>query len=210
MPGNTWYKLGDVANDLTGDLYYRGQRIREAYYRGEQIWGEEFLGILLARLPNKLHYMENELLDYTGAKILGIWTHGHAEDITEKCEFYPTDGTLIDMSTTLLGIIVARLPNKTTYGAGEHFDYSGVMIVAIYADGHTVDITAECEFNPASGKSVRNARMVAILVTKLPDKTIYAPGEEIDYTGVKIIAVYSNGRLAEITEESTFFIEENV
>lgn len=263
MPGNTWYKLGGRANDVTGDLYYRGQRIREAYYRGEQIWGEEFLGILLARLPDKLHYpgnsgllgiditkvpdkthyttgeifdysgavvmanyedgsaiditsqcafipvtkmfdsgfnsgitipqQENEPIDYTGIKILGVWTHG-TEDITEKCEFFPPDGTIIDKSTALLGIIVARLPNKTTYRTGEHFDYSGVVIFAVYADGHAVDITSECTFAPE-----KPVRMVGILVTKFPTGT-----EDNPYESVEVTAFYSNGRLANVTEECIF------
>lgn len=269
MPGNTWYKLGDRANDVTGNLYYRGQRIREAYYRGEQIWGEEFLGILLARLPDKLHYpgnggllgiditklpdkthyttgedfdysgavvianyedggavditsqctfvpatkmfdsgingditipqTEDEPIDYSGIKVLGVWVHGRTEDITEKCEFFPPEGTLIDKSTALLGIVVTRLPNKTTYTAGDVFDYSGVMVVAIYADGHTIDITSECEFNPDSGKLVKNVRMVGILATKLPAGT-----ENNPYEGIEIAAFYSNGQFVDVTKECIF------
>lgn len=267
MPGNTWYKLGDMANDVTGDLYYRGQRIREAYYRGEQIWGEEFLGILLARLPDKLHYpgnggllgiditklpdkthyttgedfdysgsvvianytdgsaiditsqcafipateilnsevstnitvaqTEDEPIDYSGIKVLGVWTHS-TEDITEKCEFFPPEGTLIDKSTALLGIIVARLPNKTIYAAGESLDYSGVMVLAVYADGHTVDITSECEFNPSSEKLVRSVHMVGILVIRLPTGT-----EDNPYEGVEVTAFYSNGQFVDVTEYCT-------
>lgn len=264
------YKLGDGATDISSDMYYRGQRIKEAYYRGEKVWGEEFLGILLARLPDKLHYpgnggllgiditklpdkthyttgedfdysgavvmanytdgsaiditsqcafvpatkmldsgfnsgvtipqQENEPIDYTGIKILGVWTHG-MEDITEKCEFFPVEGTLIDKSTALLGIVVSRLPNKTTYGAGDVFDYSGVMVLAIYADGHAVDITSECKFNPDSGKPVRNVRMVGILVTKLPTGTEDNPYEEIEVT-----AVYTNGQILDITSECAFYM----
>lgn len=268
MPGNTWYNLGDRANDVTGDLYYRGQRIREAYYRGERIWGEEFLGILLARLPDKLHYpgnggllriditklpdkthyttgedfdysgavvmanyedgsaidvtsqcafipatkmfdsgfnsgvtisqQENEPIDYTGIKILGVWTHG-TEDITEKCDFFPSEGTIIDKSTALLGIIVTRPPNKTTYRSGDVFDYSGVIVLAIYADGHTVDITSECDFAPTSGKPVRNVRMAGILVTKLPIRT-----EDNPYDGIEVMAVYTNGQTVDVTSECVF------
>lgn len=271
MPRYTCYKLGDGANDIKHDMYYRGQRIREAYYRGEQIWGGVFVGILLVRLPDKLHYpgmgtltkievtrppdrteyghgedfdysgavitanytdgsavditsqctftpatdilafnanvhmessnTENEPLDYTGIKVLGLWSDGYTEDITEKCEFYPEEGTLINKSTALIGIIVARLPNKTTYNAGDFFDYSGVVVVAVYADGHTVDITDKCVFNPTSEKpvSVKHVHMVCILVTKTPTGTGDDP-----YEGVEVTAVYSNGQTVDVTSECVF------
>lgn len=37
---HTWSYLGDMVSDATHEMYYRGQRIREAYYRGEKIWGQ--------------------------------------------------------------------------------------------------------------------------------------------------------------------------
>lgn len=41
MAPHTWSNLGDTVSDATHHMYYRGQRIKEAYYRGEKIWGEE-------------------------------------------------------------------------------------------------------------------------------------------------------------------------
>ena len=40
MP-HTWkLPYGDIVSDKTHAMYYRGQRIKEAYYRGEKIWQE--------------------------------------------------------------------------------------------------------------------------------------------------------------------------
>lgn len=40
MAPHTWSHLGDTVSDATHHMYYRGQRIKEAYYRGECIWRE--------------------------------------------------------------------------------------------------------------------------------------------------------------------------
>lgn len=40
MAPHTWSYLGDTVSDATHQMYYRGQLIKEAYYRGEKIWGE--------------------------------------------------------------------------------------------------------------------------------------------------------------------------
>lgn len=40
MAPHTWSHLGNTVSDATHHMYYRGQRIKEAYYRGECIWRE--------------------------------------------------------------------------------------------------------------------------------------------------------------------------
>ena len=40
MAPHTWFKLGDGVSDTTHEMYYRGQKIKEAYYRGEKILGK--------------------------------------------------------------------------------------------------------------------------------------------------------------------------
>ena len=207
MTGHTWSHLGDTVSDATCRMYYRGQRIREAYYRGEKIWGEDrFLGIRLANLPNKLHYGTNETLDYTGVKILGVWASGRTEDITAECEFYPEEGTAITPSDILVGIVIAQLPNKQLYGPGERFNYAGTVINAVYADGHTVDVTSECKFSPDSGKPADECRvrMTGIVITQFPTKMEYASGETISYDGIKVRAFYSNERSVDVTSDCAF------
>ena len=201
---HTWSYFGDTVSDATHHMYYRGQRIREAYCRGEKIWGEDFLGAVLAHLPDKLHYASGEAIDYTGVKILGVWEGGRTEDITEKCEFLPEEGTVIDPSTVLIGIVVAQLPNKTTYSEGETLNYAGVVILAVYADWHTVDVTSECVFTPKSGAPAKVPALIGIFVTKLPTKTAYVSGDEISYDGVVVMGIYTNGMAVDITAECAF------
>ena len=50
MAPHTWSHLGDTVSDATHHMYYRGQRIKEAYYRGEKIWGEGDTGGLIISL----------------------------------------------------------------------------------------------------------------------------------------------------------------
>lgn len=38
---HTWSILGDTVNDQNYALYYRGQRIKEAYYRGQCVWRKD-------------------------------------------------------------------------------------------------------------------------------------------------------------------------
>lgn len=41
MAPHTWSWLGETISDSTHRMYYRGEEIKEAYYRGEKIWGDE-------------------------------------------------------------------------------------------------------------------------------------------------------------------------
>ena len=202
MAPHTWSYLGDTVSDATRHMYYRGQRIREAYYRGEKIWySDELSRIFIAKLPNKLHYAPNESIDYEGVKILGVWLSGRTEDVTTDCEFYPPEGMFIDLSEVFLGIVLAQLPNKAAYSAGERLNYDGASILAIYADWHVEDITSECEFYQNSGTLALAPSLIGILVTKLPDKVIYKRGESLNFSGLKVYAAYTNGRLANVTNE---------
>ena len=116
MAPHKWGFNGEIVSDSTHKMYYRGQEIKEAYYRGEKIWSASaIIAILLAGLPYKLHYTLNENLDYTDVKILGVYPNGRSEDITAKCTFTPEEGQLINPATILLGIVVIQLPTKTVY-----------------------------------------------------------------------------------------------
>lgn len=272
---HTWSYLGDTVSDATHHMYYRGQRIKEAYYRGEKIWGiEKLVGVYVAKLPDKIHYPEegpiieikvgslpnkthyvegedfdysgavinaiykdghaedvtsessfipvselfasgnedaheaririSEPLDYSGVKILALYSSGRTEDVTDYCAFYPNEGSFIDLSAIPLGIIVANLPNKVSYSAGERFDYTGVRILEVYANGHETDVTSKCDFMPSGERVARNASLLCVLVTKLPVKTSYSSGERLDYSGVRVLGAYTNGRILDVTSECAF------
>lgn len=41
MAPHTWSWLGETVSDTTHRMIYRGEEIKEAYYRGEKIWGDD-------------------------------------------------------------------------------------------------------------------------------------------------------------------------
>lgn len=41
MPPHTWSWLGETVSDSTHRMFYRGEEIKEAYYRGEKVWGDD-------------------------------------------------------------------------------------------------------------------------------------------------------------------------
>jgi hypothetical protein len=52
----------------------------------------KFQKIEVEREPDKVQFAEGERLDYTGVIIVGIYTDGTKEDVTEICSFDPSEG----------------------------------------------------------------------------------------------------------------------
>ena len=120
-------------------------------------------------------------------------------------------------SFSLTRVTVQRLeifsqPTKTAYKTGEAISYSGIVVKAIYSDDSEEDVTSGCTFSPVSGATIDSDTTVAItygeqtctllltvvatmslVVDTMPTKTSYDAGETVDYTGVVIKAVYSDG-----------------
>jgi len=111
----------------------------------------------------------------------------------------------------LTGIEITRLPDKTVYRIGEELDITGIEVTATYSDNSTetaaVIAANIAGFNSATAGqktlyvvvgdktasfTVTVIKLTEIVVTRLPDKTYYAIGEQLDITGIEVIARYSD------------------
>ena len=150
-----------------------------------------------------------------------------AEVIITYTEFGETQTATVALTeVSLTSVSVSSTPTKTSYKPGETIDYTGLVVTATYSDGSTEDITSSCSITPAAGKTfdpqtdtsvgityseygsqsevstslaLTELYMTGISVTATPTKTSYKPGESIDYTGLVVIATYSDGSTEDIT-----------
>ena len=137
-----------------------------------------------------------------------------------------------DLEKKLRYIYIATLPEKRDYLDGEYVDYTGMVIMAMYQDGSTEDITGLCSMSPdyyseldtlgevpcvatytdEDGNSYRDGFSITVSpkvlsyieVTVPPTKTEFTEEEEYDYTGVVITAYFEDGSSAVVTEECVF------
>lgn len=108
-------------------------------------------------------------------------------------------------------------PTKNKYKVGEKLDLSGVKLKAIYNDGEEKEIETgftssipegtvldSIGYNPVileyEGKTVTALVFVGEVETKSirintePEKVVYQVGEQLDLTGLSIVATYENGK----------------
>ncbi|MCR5764995.1 MAG: bacterial Ig-like domain-containing protein [Treponema sp.] len=121
----------------------------------------------------------------------------------------------------ITGIKITSLPEKTVYYVGERIDYTGLKVTATYSDGSEKEImdytisleagttltkegkhTVEIKYNGFSQTfSIEVLPVITeIKISSLPEKTVYYVSESIDYTGLQVISVYSDGHEEEITD----------
>jgi hypothetical protein len=119
----------------------------------------------------------------------------------------------------ITGIKITSLPEKTVYYVGERIDYTGLNVTATYSDGSEKEITdytlslekgtlltksqtciIEVSYNGFSQTfSIEVLPVITeIKISSLPEKTVYYVSESIDYTGLQVISVYSDGHEEEI------------
>lgn len=121
---------------------------------------------------------------------------------------------------TLESIYISSMPNKLTYTEGEMFDPEGICVKAVYSDGseevipdftldgfesapgtHTINVTY---MNKTASFEVEviQKQLTGIEIAKLPDKTVYSQGEQLDISGIKVNALFNNGTTEEIQDFS--------
>ncbi len=136
------------------------------------------------------------------------------------------------IAVTLTGIKVKTQPAKTTYKTGEELDLSGMVLTATYSDGSTKDITDTTQFTVSGydknkegsqtitvtyeGKTAEfqvtvteeglPVTLTGIEVKTLPAKTAYKTGEELDLSGMVVMATYSDGSTKDITDTTQFTV----
>ena len=132
-----------------------------------------------------------------------------------------------DLDKTIRYIYIATLPITRDYLEGSNLDYTGLVVMALYKDGTTEEITAQCTKAPADysalntvgevpcvvtytdeeGNSYRDGFSVTvtpksleyIVITSLPTKTDYVLGEAYDYSGLAVTAFYNNNTSEDVT-----------
>lgn len=203
--------------------------------------------LLLDRLPDKLNYELGEAFDPTGtqlrvkysdatyktvsvedAEIVGF--DSSAEETLQVFFRYVIDDITIeteeftvDIGTQVMALHVVDLPDKTVYIQGEHFDLSGLKVVADYSDGSSADVTDAVRasgFDAVSfgnetvtltytkkGKDVTdtfdivmNAKLQSLAITSLPDKLVYNKGESFSDEGLVVTATFADGTTKEIND----------
>jgi outer membrane lipoprotein-sorting protein len=118
----------------------------------------------------------------------------------------------------LTSIAVTTLPTKTTYAYGTALDATGLVVIGSYSDGSIVSLdhskltfsghdsqkAGEQEILVSIGDKTATFKvtvypadpavvLTSIAVTKLPAKTTYAYGTELDPTGLVVTGRYSDG-----------------
>ena len=136
-----------------------------------------FSSISIITEPTKKKYRYGDAINYSGLKVVAIYSDDTEENITSECEISPVEGKLFDSSTDttvtvsytefmvtktttmnleeikLTRIEITNQPTKTKYKNGEVIDYSGLAITAHYADATVKSgVTDECEFSLEEGE----------------------------------------------------------
>lgn len=118
--------------------------------------------------------------------------------------------------------LILTAPNKVQYLVGEELDLTGMAVTAVYEKGITRDVTADvtvsgfdsseaaeaqtvtvsykeqtAQFSVSVSEIEKEPELVRIEVTA-PDKTEYESGEALDLSGMKAVAVYSDGTIVEL------------
>lgn len=151
-----------------------------------------------------------EVTDYT-VEDGGLTTAGNGTiNITYFEKSAGLDVTVLELE----GIRVTRNPEKSSYNEGDVFDPKGMEVSGIYNDGlnvfpingykinsealvanddgeAVVEITFDEFFSDTVTVSV--SPIVKINVTKLPDKSKYYEGAELDFTGITVEVEFANG-----------------
>ncbi len=133
--------------------------------------------------------------------------------------------TVESKSRTLLRINVKTAPNKTKYLPGEKFDATGMVITAYYSDdtslnlkyytivdgdklkaGQTVVIISYSEdgvtktATQAITVAAESKTLSKISIKSAPSKTKYIQGQNFDASGMVVVAAYTDGTTATVTD----------
>lgn len=117
-------------------------------------------------------------------------------------------------------IEITTPPTKTVYKQGEELDTTGMVVEAVYDNDSREEITdyAVGELDSTAGTKtiqveykdfkayfvveVTEKQMTKLVITRLPDKTEYVLGQQLDLTGMIVYAYFDNGSKNQITAYS--------
>lgn len=135
---------------------------------------------LIVTPPTKTTYKLGQNLDLTGINVIAKYNNGTTKDVTNDCEYVPSNGTTINAGTTVLqvkytednvtvvetvdlevigidGIEVTTPPTKVAYKVGETLDLSGIVVKANWEDGSKQTVTNSCTFSPQNGSTITSS-----------------------------------------------------
>lgn len=162
------------AGTIVVNVYYAedsGEKSCQIYLTAEPIALDS---IRIDNYPSKLIYEKGENLDYSGIQVTAIYTDQSTQDVTNRCAYSPSNGSVASMDMTSVTvtytengssasemfdievyefseIVVTSEPTNTSYWLGDQTDYTGIVVTGQYSNGDTEDVTAGCTYNPANG-----------------------------------------------------------
>jgi len=201
----------------------------------------EVTAVELVSEPTQKDFVIGTAFDFSGAQVKVSYDNNTSE-IINVTEDMTTGGDINHIDTytitvncgqqtvtfevnvipaSISSIEIRELPTKLTYMEGEVFDATGMVVMATYSNGSTVQIksgykvtgylsepgihkvTIEFAGQKATFDVTVNERVLLNLEIKAkPDKLNYVVGEELDLTGLLVVASYENGDL-DIIEDYT-------
>ena len=163
----------------------------------------------------------NEVLDVTvdmttGANI----NHMGTQTVTVTIDGCSDTFEIKVVPASISGITISTLPNKVVYIEGEKLDTTGLAIVANYTNGSEISIASGYtvsgyDANKTGEQTItvdfvgKKATFTVTVVEKVltnieiqakPKKLNYVVGEELDLTGMVVVASYETGELVIIDD----------
>ena len=122
----------------------------------------QITGIFVERMPDKAKYLEKkETMKADGGQL--------------RLEYNFGDPSIIEITNDML--------------RGFDNRQAGECVVEVQYKGFTTKFSVE----------ITPQQLIGLLVTKMPDRTTYAPGEKFDPTGMTVSGFYNNGLLQPVT-----------
>ena len=114
-------------------------------------------------------------------------------------------------------------PTKTSYIKGESLDFTGLSVVCRYTDETTADVTSQVSLSHTNGAMVNSSTADTVVVSytensetvtgsfKLslsiidrlevtpPTKTAYSSGERLNFAGLTVKCIYTDGTQVDVT-----------
>lgn len=190
------------------------------YFEGEEI---DLTGLSIAANYSDDTFIELNTAEYT---VTGLDTLAAGDNvITVTYGDYSVTFTVEVIRIEETGVKITSMPHKTVYEFGEELDLTGLVVTAFYSNGTQEDVsgynvTGYDPYTPgdkiitvtygaytdtftvtvSEPEPPAPAKLIELRLESLPYKTEYVVGEELDLTGVKVMADYDDGTSKEITE----------
>lgn len=142
-------------------------------------------GVALTQLsvtpPLKTVYLHGETLDLTGCTVTALYADGSTKDVTSSAVFSPPHGTVL---------------SKNDGDANNEILISVSYSEPIYQDGVSVGTDTLTD-----NFAIKVTYLERIILTK-PTRISYYLGDTLDYSGLKVEAVYKNADTLDVTDKA--------